>query len=116
MSIIMSAEETHAEEVDALPPQPPAAIVDRLNDIVEGDKNGGPPATAVKEAEPLEKEESVVGNVEYYCGCGPWHPVKLQVLRDARVFTFLICVFATIEGALVSGNINSPHFIASILL
>lgn len=42
---------------------------------------------------------------EYYCGCGAWHPPQLQVFRDARVFTFLLCLFATIEGALVSGDV-----------
>ena len=45
-----------------------------------------------------EKDE-----VEYYCGAGPWHPAWLQRLRDARVFTFLLCLFSTVEGALVSG-------------
>ena len=41
---------------------------------------------------------------EYFCGLGPWHPPWLQWLRDARVFTFLLCLFSAVEGALVSGN------------
>ena len=41
---------------------------------------------------------------EYFCGCGPCHPPWLQWLRDARVFTTLLCLFSTIEGALVSGT------------
>lgn len=42
-------------------------------------------------------------DVEYFCGVGPWHPPWLQRLRDARVFTFLLCLFSAVEGALVSG-------------
>ena len=41
---------------------------------------------------------------EYFCGLGPWHPPWLQWLRDARVFTFLLCLFSAVEGALVSGK------------
>ena len=51
------------------------------------------------EAAPEEEEE----DVEYFCGVGPWHPASLQRLRDARIFTFLLCLFSTVEGALVSG-------------
>ena len=45
-------------------------------------------------------------DVEYFCGVGPWHPAWLQRLRDARVFTFLLCLFSTVEGALVSGPLS----------
>ena len=48
-------------------------------------------------------EEDEEDEVEYFCGAGPWHPAWLQRLRDARVFTFLLCLFSTVEGALVSG-------------
>ena len=41
---------------------------------------------------------------EYYFGIGSWHPPGLQVLRDARVFTFLLCLFSTVEGALINGT------------
>ena len=51
------------------------------------------------EAAPEEEED-----VEYFCGVGPWHPASLQRLRDARIFTFLLCLFSTVEGALVSGS------------
>ena len=43
---------------------------------------------------------------EYYFGIGSWHPPWLQLLRDARVFTFLLCLFSTVEGALINGNLS----------
>ena len=107
----MSAEEKYVEEVDAAPPPPPAALAESLDDALEADRNGGPTPTALSETEPSKESSSSVlggGEKEYYCGCGPWHPAQLQVFRDARVFTFLMCLFATIEGALVSGIKHVP--------
>ena len=85
------------EEVDGvLTEPPPAGLVTALDrDSPERERNGEA-ASAGAEREGGERE--------YYCGCGPWHPPWLQVFRDARVFTFLLCLFATIEGALVSGG------------
>ena len=94
---------SHGEEVDATFATPPAAVAERLNDVVEGDKNGVPVKATAEEREGSASESSE-DTKEYYCGCGPWHPAQLQVFRDARVFTFLLCLFATIEGALVSGT------------
>lgn len=42
--------------------------------------------------------------VEYYCGVGRCRPSWMQRLRDARFFTFLLCLNTFIEGALVSGE------------
>ena len=42
---------------------------------------------------------------EYYCGVGRCRPRWLQRLRDARLFTFLLCCNCFIEGALVSGEL-----------
>ena len=42
---------------------------------------------------------------EYYCGIRSCHPSWLQWLRDARVFTFLLCLFSTVEGALINGTL-----------
>ena len=42
--------------------------------------------------------------VEYYCGVGRCRPSWMQRLRDARFFTFLLCLNCFIEGALVSGE------------
>ena len=90
------------EEVDAvLTEPPPAELVRRLDGRSESSERNGEAASAEKEASPSGQQSS---EREYYCGCGPWHPPWLQVFRDARVFTFLLCLFATIEGALVSGE------------
>ena len=91
-----------SESVDFV--APPAVLAQSLNDAVEGDKNGNSASLAAGDREGKVGQERGGGEVkEYYCGCGPWHPPQLQVFRDARVFTFLLCLFATIEGALVSG-------------
>ena len=93
---------TMEEAVDGnLTQLPPPGLVSRLDS--SRDENGR--ADTVPECG--EKEEAKgtgeQDEKEYFCGCGPWHPVHLQIFRDARFFTFLLCLFATIEGALVSG-------------
>ena len=72
------------------------AAGDSSNGDVAGREDGGDE----KSRQPAQKE--------YYCGCGPWHPPWLQVFRDGRVFTFLLCLASTIEGALVSGTVKPP--------
>ena len=42
----------------------------------------------------------------YYCGVGPCHPKKLQWFATTKFFTFMLCINALIEGALVSGKQN----------
>ena len=44
------------------------------------------------------------GEEQYYCGLGKCRPKWMQVFRDARFFTFLLCLNCFIEGALVSGE------------
>ena len=39
----------------------------------------------------------------YYFGCKSWHPRGLQVLANKKFFTFILCLFTLIEGAVVSG-------------
>ena len=76
---------------------PPAAANAETKSPLEESARESVPAG---EAAPEEEEEE---DVEYFCGVGPWHPASLQRLRDARIFTFLLCLFSTVEGALVSG-------------
>ena len=40
---------------------------------------------------------------EYFCGLGKCRPKWLQIFGNSKFFTFLMCLNATIEGALVSG-------------
>ena len=40
----------------------------------------------------------------YHCGVGTCHPKALQWFASAKFFTFMLCVNALIEGALVSGK------------
>lgn len=41
--------------------------------------------------------------VEYYCGIGRCRPKWMQIFRRGKVFTFILCLYCCIEGALVSG-------------
>lgn len=42
---------------------------------------------------------------EYYFGCGPLRPKWLQVFARKKVFTILLCGFAFLQGAIVSGEL-----------
>ena len=66
--------------------------------------------------EPLEREEG--GNscklelataneleVDYRFGFSRFHPDWLQVFRNAKFFTLLLCLFSLVEGAIISGKI-----------
>ena len=42
---------------------------------------------------------------EYHFGCGPWHPQWLQWLfARKKFFTFLLCCYAFLQGAIVNGK------------
>ena len=41
---------------------------------------------------------------EYFCGIGRFRPKCLQIFRDAKFFTFILCSFCFIEGAAASGS------------
>ncbi len=38
------------------------------------------------------------------CGIGPCHPQCLQIFASKKFFTFMLCIFGLIEGALISGE------------
>lgn len=40
----------------------------------------------------------------YHCGIGPCRPKQLQRFASTKFFTFMLCINALIEGALVSGK------------
>ena len=103
----MSAAARKEEAVDGgLSQPPPTRLVSRLDD--SRDENGGP-ATVSEKGKKGERKVQGEDEKEYFCGCGPWHPHRLQIFRDARFFTFLLCLFATIEGALVSGTCSKER-------
>lgn len=70
-------------------------------------KNGTMPHKPPQRQEHKAEDEGP----EYFCGIGPCHPPWLQWLRDARVFTLLLCLFSIVEGALVTGKVM---FIANL--
>ena len=75
---------------------------------MEGDKEK--PVTeneAIEEVEFIQNKDFEANEekpVEYFCGIGKWNPKCLQVFRDAKFFTFLLCCNCFIEGALASGR------------
>ena len=40
----------------------------------------------------------------FHFGCGPWHPKWLQVLANAKFYTFILCLFVIVEGSITSGE------------
>ena len=98
-----STEAGHGEETDG---DPRLALAGAIQASANGDAHtaneAGKDSTAELGTEAAE-ETGEEGEREYYCGVGPWHPPWLQWLRDARVFTALLCLFSAVEGALVSG-------------
>ena len=80
------------------------------------ERNNGDLDTAAAEGGQEDVPSALAGEKqpEYYCGCGPWHPRWLQVFRDGRVFTVFLCLFSTIEGALVSGSLSSRLLSAAV--
>ncbi len=38
------------------------------------------------------------------CGIGPYNPQCLQIFASKKFFTFMLCIFGLIEGALISGE------------
>lgn len=64
-----------------------------------------PGDTDLPVAEEMEESSHINGGKEYYCGFGKCRPKWLQVFRNAKFFTFLMCLNSTIEGAIVSGTV-----------
>ena len=46
----------------------------------------------------------------YYFGCRLWHPQWLQVFANAKFYTFILCLFVIIEGAIASGEFSTAYF------
>ena len=47
----------------------------------------------------------------YYFGIRCWHPKWLQILANAKFFTFLLCINGLVEGALVSGELLHGYLV-----
>ncbi len=51
----------------------------------------------------VEDEDVENKPVEYFCGFGSCRPKCLQVFRNAKFFTFLLCCYTFLEGSLATG-------------
>ncbi len=45
--------------------------------------------------------------VEYYCGIGRFNPKWMQIFRKGKFFTFILCLYCSVQGALVSGKYDN---------
>ena len=54
-----------------------------------------------------DDEQSVPSDLlkPYYCGFGICRPKWLQVFAKKKFFTFLLCLFAFLQGSVVSGKL-----------
>ena len=52
-------------------------------------------------------------NLKFYCGIGSFRPRFLRVFSNAKFFTFLLCVYAFIQGSIVSGERQDFRFLFS---
>ena len=71
-----------------------------------------PPPEVLSNEEQPKSEDNMKENIPpelsktYYFGCGPCHPHWLQWLfARKKVFTFLLCCYAFLQGAIVVGEL-----------
>ena len=77
-------------------------ISDSGDDLEEGD--------GVALIEHNDIETTVTPHNTHYCGILACHPTWLQVFAKKKVFTFLLFLFALVEGAIVSGRYGFKKF------
>ena len=53
-------------------------------------------------------------NLKFYCGIGSFRPKLLRIFSNAKFFTFLLCVYAFVQGSIVSGERQGSSFIFSL--
>ena len=51
-----------------------------------------------------EGDEEDEANRKFYCGIGSFRPKFLRIFSNAKFFTFLLCLYAFIQGSIVSGE------------
>ena len=93
---------TEEEQTDfAFPKEPlPGGILPHT--ILTMDEQAKSKETALTESRDIVPAELTK---TYYFGCGPCHPHWLQWLfARKKVFTFLLCCYAFLQGAIVSGE------------
>lgn len=56
----------------------------------------------------VEDELQVPPSPRYYCGIGRFRPKCLQVFASKKFFTFILCVYCLIEGAVSTGECIHP--------
>lgn len=78
---------------------------DRIEEAGQTVEHGGSEAEAAVTSNTSVPDDEMLK--PYYCGAGPCHPSCLQVFANKKFFTFLLCVFAFVQGSLVSGELGN---------
>ena len=63
-----------------------------------------PPSDGVLDSTESTQSSTAQSKPVFYFGCGPWHPKWLQVLANAKFYTFILCFFVIVEGSITSGE------------
>ena len=74
--------------------------------IIAGGKMNSESATRLTDlngVDLVKKDTQEEVEKEYFCGIGRFRPKCLQIFRDAKFFTFILCSFCFIEGAAALG-------------
>ena len=85
-------------------PIPAGMILQNLGARGGGDE---PKTEQEEEEEGSREDEEVPAELQstYYFGCGPYYSKQLHwLMARKKVFTFLLCCYAFIQGAIVSGK------------
>ena len=75
----------------------------------------GRPTSAVNplahDGPPSEDQDSEDQDLlkEYHFGIRSWHPQCLQILANKKFFLFMLCTFALLQGAIISGTTKDTN-------
>ena len=77
-----------------------------FSDVPNGVKKDSDPNHIDRDTEPAPSSPSDPPSPVYYFGFRFWHPKWLQILADAKFYTFILVLFVLVEGAITSGKNN----------
>ena len=77
---------------------------DRTDDQFSSDQDN----TLLIDGDTRDEADEETANLQppprYYCGIGRFRPKCLQVFATKKFFTFILCVYCLIEGAVTTGE------------
>ena len=96
------------QRLDVLATAPPVINSPTREPLVPEDQCGSP--------NQLETANELGANArDFRFGFFWFHPDWLQIFRNAKFFTLLLCLFSLVEGAIISGNADIRYHSALLL-